>query len=253
MAALHSNIARQQAREDRQTVTRALQLLEGEMRKPGKALNGTGAARQFLTLSLAGYDREVFSALWLDAQHRLIMAEHLAVGTLTQTSVFPREVIKQALAHNAAAVIFAHNHPSGCIDPSHADLILTRALMDALALVDMRVLDHFIVAGTEAASLAEMGLLGLTNFPPKEKQSKPANKGATKPMQERAQERKQNTLPIGSDVLTVRAHIRGAFALLKGVDGYGSSGDLCDVGFALLEASKRLDEIHTRIDAMTCA
>lgn len=118
------------------------------------------AVRDYLRLQLAGLGHEVFFALWLDAQHRLLSAEELFHGTLTQTSVYPREVVRRALAHNAAAVVFAHNHPSGVAEPSSADERLTRSLKDALALVDVRVLDHFIVAGQSAPlSFAERGLL----------------------------------------------------------------------------------------------
>ena len=98
-------------------------------------------------------------ALFLDAQNRVIATEELFRGTLTQTSVYPREVVKRALHHNAGAVIIAHNHPSGVAEPSHADETLTQALRQALALVDIRVLDHFIVAGSGVLSFAERGLL----------------------------------------------------------------------------------------------
>jgi len=98
-------------------------------------------------------------ALFLDAQNRVIATEELFRGTLTQTSVYPREVVKRALHHNAGAVILAHNHPSGVAEPSHADETLTQALRQALALVDIRVLDHFIVAGSAVLSFAERGLL----------------------------------------------------------------------------------------------
>jgi DNA repair protein RadC len=99
-------------------------------------------------------------ALWLDAQNRLLRAEELFTGTLTQTSVYPREVVKAALACNAAAVILAHNHPSGVAEPSRADEMLTRSLKEALALVDVKLLDHFIVAGNAPPlSFAERGLL----------------------------------------------------------------------------------------------
>jgi DNA repair protein RadC len=123
------------------------------------ALSSPRAVRDYLRLSLAGRDHEVFVVLLLDAQHRVTAFEELFRGTLTQTSVYPREVVKCALKHNAAAVIFAHNHPSGIAEPSHADEILTRSLKAALALVDIQVLDHFIVAGTRAMSFAERGLL----------------------------------------------------------------------------------------------
>jgi len=101
----------------------------------------------------------VFVALFLDAQNRLLVAEELFRGTLTQTSVYPREVVKRALALNAAAVIFAHNHPSGVAEPSRSDEMLTASLRQALALVDVRVLDHLIVAGPAIVSFAERGLL----------------------------------------------------------------------------------------------
>jgi len=97
--------------------------------------------------------------LYLDARHALLAFEDLFRGTLTQTSVYPREIVKAALARNAAAVIFAHNHPSGVAQPSQADELLTRNLREALALVDVKVLDHFIVAGNQAISFAERGLL----------------------------------------------------------------------------------------------
>ena len=122
-------------------------------------LSSPRAVRDFLQLTLGGRGHEVFVALFLDAQNRLLASEELFRGTLTQTSVYPREVVKCALRHNAAAVIFAHNHPSGVAEPSHADEILTRSLKSALALVDIQVLDHFIVAGSRAMSFAERGLL----------------------------------------------------------------------------------------------
>lgn len=119
-----------------------------------------GKVRDWLRLKLARRGHEVFMALWLDAQNQLLKAEELFTGTLTQTSVYPREVVKAALAHNAAAVILAHNHPSGIAEPSKADETLTRSLKEALAMVDVKVLDHFIVAGnTPPLSFAERGLL----------------------------------------------------------------------------------------------
>ena len=131
-----------------------------EAMKQGNLLNTPDTVRDYLRLHLAGLRHEVFFALWLDAQNRLIAAEELFRGTLTQASVYPREVVKKALAHNAAAVVLAHNHPSGVAEPSSADSQLTRELKQALALVDVRVLDHFIVAGTASPlSFAERGLL----------------------------------------------------------------------------------------------
>jgi DNA repair protein RadC len=119
-----------------------------------------GKVRDWLRLKLATRQHEVFMALWLDAQNRLIKADELFSGSLTQTSVYPREVVKTALAHNAAAVILAHNHPSGVSEPSRADEILTKTLKEALAMVDVKLLDHFIVAGNATPlSFAERGLL----------------------------------------------------------------------------------------------
>jgi len=125
----------------------------------GNALNSPTAVRDYLRLKLQALPHEVFVALFLDAQNRVIEIEELFRGTLTQTSVYPREVVKRALHHNAGAVIFAHNHPSGVAEPSHADETLTQALKQALALVDVRVLDHFIVAGSGVLSFAERGLI----------------------------------------------------------------------------------------------
>lgn len=127
--------------------------------RAGSALTSPGAVRDYLRLALASRPHEVFLVLFLDSQHRVLSDAELFRGTLTQTSVYPREVVKAALAANAAAVIFAHNHPSGVAQPSHADELLTRQLKEALALVEVRVLDHFIVAGSQALSFAERGLL----------------------------------------------------------------------------------------------
>ena len=124
-----------------------------------ESLTSPGAVRDLLRLKLAGLPHEVFICIQLDAQHRVIAVEELFRGTLTQTSVYPREVVKASLRANAAAVIFAHNHPSGAAQPSQADELLTRNLKDALAMVDVKVLDHFIVAGNQALSFAERGLL----------------------------------------------------------------------------------------------
>jgi len=117
------------------------------------------AVRDYLRLSLAARPYEVFVGLFLDSQNRLLAADELFRGTLAQTSVYPREVVKAALARNAAAMIFAHNHPSGVAEPSRADELLTQALKQALALVDIRTLDHFVVADGQVTSFAERGLL----------------------------------------------------------------------------------------------
>lgn len=122
-------------------------------------LNSPPRVRDYLRLTLGSREHEVFVALFLDAQNRLLADEELFRGTLTHTSVYPREIVKQALRHNAGAVIFAHNHPSGVAEPSRADELLTRALREALAMVDVRVLDHIIVAAGGSVSFAERGLL----------------------------------------------------------------------------------------------
>ena len=117
------------------------------------------AVRDYLQLQLGSRPHEIFAVLFLDSQHRLIVLEELFRGTLTQTSVYPREVVVRALALNAASVVLAHNHPSGTAEPSRADEALTQTLKAALGLVDVRVLDHFVVTSTEAVSMAQRGLL----------------------------------------------------------------------------------------------
>jgi len=125
----------------------------------GDALNSPQAVRDYLRLNLMGREHEVFMVLFLDARNRLIEAEEMFRGTLTQTSVYPREVVKRSLYFNAASVLFAHNHPSGLAEPSHSDEMLTRALREALALVDVKVLDHLVVGSTAVVSMAEKGML----------------------------------------------------------------------------------------------
>lgn len=132
--------------------------LAAEM-KSGINLSSPAAVRDFLRLSIQSRQIEIFMGLFLDAQNRVIAAEELFSGTLTQTSVFPREVVRKALHYNAAAMIFAHNHPSGVAEPSHADETLTHALKEALALIDVRVLDHFVIGRGATLSFAERGLL----------------------------------------------------------------------------------------------
>jgi DNA repair protein RadC len=124
-----------------------------------EVFSSPGAVKHYLQLHLAAKAHEVFAVLFLDAQNRLLMMEELFRGTLTQTSVYPREVVLRALKHNAAAVVLAHNHPSGTVQPSRADEALTQTLKAALALVDVRVLDHVIVAPGDALSMTEKGLL----------------------------------------------------------------------------------------------
>jgi len=130
-----------------------------EQMQHGDVLSSPAAVRDYLRFTLKERSYEVFAAVFLDAQNRVIGLEELFRGTLTQTSVYPREVVKRALAHNAAALILAHNHPSGVAEASQADRLLTQQLKQALGLVDVRVLDHFIVAGAQILSFAESGLL----------------------------------------------------------------------------------------------
>jgi DNA repair protein RadC len=130
-----------------------------EQLKAREVFGSPDAVKNYLQLHLARKPHEVFAALFLDAQNKLIALEELFRGTLTQTSVYPREVVLKALQHHAAAVVLAHNHPSGTVQPSRADEALTQTLKAALALVDVRVLDHVIVAPGQALSMAEKGLL----------------------------------------------------------------------------------------------
>ena len=122
------------------------------------ALSSPQASKDFVKLQLARYEHEVFACLWMDNRNRVINFNKLFRGTIDGASVYPREVVKAALKHNAAAVIFAHNHPSGVAEPSHADEQITKRLKEALALIDVRVLDHLVV-GEEVVSFAERGLL----------------------------------------------------------------------------------------------
>ena len=130
-----------------------------EVLRQRDVLSSPASVRDFLRITLAGRDYEVFMVLFLDAQNRVIESEEMFRGTLNQTSVYPREVVKRSLAHNAAAIICSHNHVSQVEEPSHADESLTQLLKSALALVDVRVLDHFVVAGNAVMSFAERGLL----------------------------------------------------------------------------------------------
>ena len=125
----------------------------------GRALSNPRNTRDFLRLELASRDHEIFAILFLDNRHRVIEFVPLFRGTIDGASVYPREVVKEALARNAAAVILAHNHPSGVAEPSQADELITARLRDALALIDVRVLDHLVVTGDQIVSFAERGLL----------------------------------------------------------------------------------------------
>ncbi len=149
--------------EARYTQLQAMQELSrralAEPLRERDALTSPAQVRNYLRLLLGGREHEVFCVIFLDSQHRVLVMEELFRGTLGQASVYPREVVKRALAHNAAALILAHNHPSGAATPSQADRVLTDTLKQALALVDVRVLDHFVVAMHDVTSFAEHGWL----------------------------------------------------------------------------------------------
>ena len=125
----------------------------------GSVLTSPDETRRYLMAHLRGFEREVFVCLFLDTRHAVIACEELFFGTIDGASVYPGEVVKQALRHNAAALIFAHNHPSGIAEPSQADIRITERLKSALSLVDIRVLDHMVVGDVEVVSLAERGLI----------------------------------------------------------------------------------------------
>lgn len=143
--------------DDDLIIQRAKSILLSRIRKPGAAVSSSGTVKDFLILNMALLAHEEFHCMWLDSQYRVIEVQPMFAGTLTQTSVYPREVVKAALAINAGAVILVHNHPSGLLDPSPADINLTAQLKKALSLVDVRVLDHMIVAGDSILSMAERG------------------------------------------------------------------------------------------------
>jgi len=140
-------------------VLQAAQTLLWQQMRGREVLSSPQMVRDFLRVRLGGLEHEVFAVLMLDAQHALIEYVELFRGTVSQTSVYPREVVKESLARNAAALILVHNHPSGVAEPSRADEFLTQTLKSALNLVDVRVLDHLIVAGTNVLSFAERGLI----------------------------------------------------------------------------------------------
>ena len=145
-------------KDEDNVIAQGLAILSRRMRTNDQ-LSSPDSVRDYLRLSLADREYEVFVVVLLDSQHRVLRCEEMFRGTLSQTSVYPREVVKTALTSNAASVIFAHNHPSGVSEPSRADELLTRELRAALALIDVKVLDHFVIAGAESLSFAERGLL----------------------------------------------------------------------------------------------
>ena len=141
-----------------QILALAASILEASLVR-GELLNNPQAAREFVRMQLGSLEQEAFGALFLDTKHRLIAFEILFQGTIDGASVYPREVVKRTLERNAAAVIFAHNHPSGDTEPSNADQSITKRLKAALALIDVRVLDHVVVSATQTTSLSERGLI----------------------------------------------------------------------------------------------
>jgi len=142
-----------------ETLIELVQRLLAERHRAGSALESPEQTRTFLRLKLMDRKHEVFGALFLDNRHRIIEVAEMFQGTIDGASVYPRVVVQRALEVNAAAIVFFHNHPSGVAEPSHADTAITRRLREALALVDIRVLDHFVVTAGESVSFAERGLL----------------------------------------------------------------------------------------------
>lgn len=144
---------------ERDAIDLGIAALRRVLGTPGRMLSNPSDARTWVVLELATEPYEIFGVLWLDNRHRVIRFDRLFRGTIDGASVFPREVVRAAIGVNAAAAIFVHNHPSGLPEPSRADELLTRKLKDALALIDVRVLDHLIVGGTDTTSFAERGLI----------------------------------------------------------------------------------------------
>ncbi|EKS4625394.1 DNA repair protein RadC [Salmonella enterica] len=141
------------------TIQRAVSLLDKHLRQPGIPFLSATETRDWLRLKMAGLEREEFMVLFLNNQHQLLACETLFTGTINHTEVYPREIVKAALRYNAAAVLLAHNHPSGTAEPSRADRLITSNLQNTLLLVDVRILDHFIIGHREIVSFAERGWL----------------------------------------------------------------------------------------------
>ncbi len=154
-----SDVGPELSAAEQAVVDAACAILDGRLRKPGQAITSPQAAKDLARLHMARLRHECFAVLFFDSQHRMVALERMFRGTLTQTAVYPREVVIAALRHGAAAVILAHNHPSGVAEPSRPDEYLTQALKSALAMVDVRVLDHLVVGGGQVTSFAERGLL----------------------------------------------------------------------------------------------
>lgn len=142
---------------DDKIISDALAILASRLRAPEVAITSPATTVQYLKLNLAAREHEVFAVLFLDSQHRVIEFKEMFRGTIDGAAIYPREVVKEALALNAAAVIFAHNHPSGVTEPSQADKNITERLKTALALFDIRTLDHMIVGSNSITSMAELG------------------------------------------------------------------------------------------------
>ena len=156
MATLDSN---SRTRRQEATVRSALRILEQTMQEYGVSFDSPAVTRDYLRLRLAHEEREVFACLFMNSQNKLIEYSAMFFGTLTQTAVYPREVLRKALRLNAGAIIIAHNHPGGKAAPSQGDKFLTKALSEAVALIDVRLLDHMIISNSETFSFAEHGLL----------------------------------------------------------------------------------------------
>ena len=161
MQQVQSQAAAAYANNGEDIIQQALAVLAAQLRQPGVTFTSPKASRQFAALKLARQEREVFAVMFLTQQHALIAYEEMFFGTIAQASVYPREIVKMALALNAAAVILVHNHPSGDPEPSAPDETLTKSLKASLQLVDVRVLDHIIVGGLDTVSMAERGIGGL--------------------------------------------------------------------------------------------
>jgi DNA repair protein RadC len=144
---------------DEEVISHACKIIEQKFVREHDVISEPGLAKEYIKLRIGSLEHEVFCCFFLDTRHRVICCEEMFRGTLDGTSVHPREVVKRTLHHNAAAVIFAHNHPSGVAEPSDADRRLTRRLKESLALIDVRVLDHFVVGSEETVSFAERGLI----------------------------------------------------------------------------------------------
>ena len=144
--------------QERFTLMEAQRIIEERFLRQTEPLRSPDLTRRFLQARLANEQAEIFGCIWLDSRHRVIRMQDMFCGTIDGAAVYPREVVKAGLVANAAAVILFHNHPSGVAEPSQADISLTKRLKDALGIVDIRVLDHFVVAGTNHVSLAERGL-----------------------------------------------------------------------------------------------